>query len=467
MANLLIIEDDPKICLFLSDFADGWGHKATAANTIKGGLDLAGSGDYDLILLDLELPDGNGLQALPDLLRCPSGPEVIIITGTGGIAGAKLAFKYGAWDYVQKPFTMDEVFLPVARALEYRKEKKASKVPVALNRTGIVGSSAAILSCLEDVARASATDASVLITGETGTGKELFARAIHENSKRATGNLVPVDCGAIPEPLAEGVFFGHERGAYTGADVKREGIIRQADGGTLFLDEIGDLPMGIQKSLLRALQEKRIRPVGGKQEIPVDFRLVTATNRDLAGMVDEKSFREDLLFRVRAIEIRLPSLRERGNDIQEIAIHRIHQIGRSCGTGTKGISTEFMDVLNAHHWPGNVRELINVLEYALASAGDDPTIYPKHLPPEYRAAILANGSGIRPETQGRPCPSPVAESDFPSLSEYRARTERDYLTMLVHRSKGDREKACRLSGMSQSQLYNLMKKHDLSLFKPS
>ncbi len=462
MANLLIIEDDRKICRFLADFADGWGHTSTSANTIKDGLDLAATGDYDLVLLDLELPDGNGLQALPLLLRSPSKSEVIIITGTGGIAGAKMAFKYGAWDYVQKPFTMEEVFLPVTRALQYRKERNASKMPVSLNRQGIMGSSPAILNCLEAVARASVTDASVLITGETGTGKELFARAIHENSRRAGGPVVPVDCGAIPESLAEGIFFGNEKGAFTGADIKREGIIRQADGGTLFLDEIGDLPLGIQKSLLRVLQEKRIRPVGGKQEVAVDFRLVAATHRDLAKMVSDRLFREDLLFRIRAIEVRLPPLRERGNDLQEITISETARISQRFGAGTKGISPEFIELLNAHVWPGNVRELINVLEHAMAFAGDDPTLYPKHLPPEYRALLLANaaeGPAGSPELPTRP-----AEIDrgFPSLSEFRAKTEKEYLKMLIDRSRGDRDKACRLSGMSQSQLYNLLKKHDIS-----
>ena len=465
MANLLIVEDDPKICLFLSDFADGWGHRARAEHTVKNGLDAARAGNFDLVLLDLELPDGNGLQALPELLRVPSRPEVVIITGTGGIEGAKLAFKYGAWDYVQKPFTMEEVFLPVTRALEYRKEKKALRTPIPLDRAGIVGSSAAILSCLDDVARASATDASVLITGETGTGKELFARAIHENSKRAAGRLVPVDCGAIPESLAEGVLFGHEKGAFTGADMKGEGIIRQADGGTLFLDEIGDLPLNIQKSLLRALQEKRIRPVGGRQEVPVDFRLVAATNRDLSKMVVQKTFREDLLFRICAIEIRLPALRERGNDVREIAMAEMQRICLRFGAGTKGTSPEFMEILTAHRWPGNVRELVNVLEYALASAGDDPTLHAKHLPSEYRTALLSTDADPPAQTADHPVELHTVREDFPTLSEYRSKAEKEYLTMLLAQSRGNREKACRLSGMSQSQLYNLMKKYGLSLFR--
>ncbi len=465
MAKLLIIDDDPKICQFLKELSDGWGHRAASANSIKKGHDLALKSNFDLILLDLELPDGNGLEILPDLLRCDSHPEVIIITGTGDIQGAKLAFKYGAWDYVQKPFTMEEVWLPITRALEYRDEKKHVNPPVSLNRKGIIGSSNAILSCLDDVARASVSDASVLITGETGTGKELFARAIHQNSKRESAKFIAIDCGAIPESLAEGTFFGHEKGAFTGADMGREGIIRQADGGTLFLDEIGDLALNIQRSLLRALQEKRIRPLGGNKEIAVDFRLVAATNRGLQKMVDERCFREDLLFRVRAIEINLPPLRSREKDIQEITIHKIHEMCQHYGTGTKGVSPELMDLLGAHNWPGNVRELINVMEYALASAGEDPTLYPKHLPPEYRTILLNIGSGLVSQEIAPLHNMPVSEDEFPTLFDYRAEAEKNYLKKIVKRARGDRERAGRLSGISQARLYGLLKKYNLSLTK--
>ena len=466
MATLLIIDDDPKICLFLSELAMGWGHSVDAANSLKDGQRLAGEADFDLVLLDLDLPDGNGLAIIPDLIRSPGHPEVIIITGTGDIHGAELAFKHGAWDYVQKPFTGDEVYLPITRALTYRAEKQLPKTPFALDRTGIIGESAAVASCLDDVARASVTDASVLISGETGTGKELAAQAIHRNSIRCKGVFVPIDCGGIPESLAESIFFGYEKGAFTGADAPREGVIRQADGGTLFLDEIGDLPLIIQKSLLRTLQEKRIRPLGGGQDAAVDFRLLAATNRDLKKMVAEHRFREDLLFRVGAIRIALPPLRDRGNDIREIAVHRIHQICAHYGNDSKGVSSEFISILEAQPWPGNVRELINVLEYAIASAGRDPTLYPKHLPPEYRTVFLSDDS--TPQLQN-PCEAATASGindPFPTLFVYRAQMELKYLKKLLKKANGNRKKACELSGMSQARLYSLMKKYNLSLFRP-
>jgi DNA-binding NtrC family response regulator len=466
MAKLLIIDDDPKICQFLVKLSISLGHEASQALTLEEGLNLSLSNDYDLILLDLEFPQGNGLQIMPDLLKAPSNPEVIIITGSG-VQGAELAFKYGAWDYVQKPFLMHEISLPISRALQYRQEKVTSKTLLTLKRTGILGNSPAIGNCLEALARASATDASVLITGETGTGKELFARAIHENSKRAPDNFIVVDCGALPETLVESILFGHEKGAFTGADRRREGLLEQTEGGTLFLDEIGDLPFTIQKSLLRALQEKIIRPLGAKQEVSVDFRLVAATNRDLDIMTKEGVFREDLLFRIRAIEIKLPPLRNRREDIQEIAINKIHRLCQQYGMGIKGISQEFLDILTMQDWPGNVRELINALEYSLASAGQDPNLIPKHIPYQYRTAILTGNSLKRNvETHHGMDSAADANVEFPSLAEYRNKVERDYLHLLLERANGDREQACKLSGISQSQLYALLKKHNLSRFRP-
>ncbi len=465
MAKILIIDDDQKICQFLADILDGLGHVPVAAHTIAEGRKAALAVAFDVILLDLDLPDGNGLTLLPELPETAGKPEVIIVTGTGDARGAKIAFKYGAWDFIQKPFTMEEVRLPIERAMAYRLEKKTGKEPVALNRAGIIGNSRAIECSLNEVARASMTGASVLITGETGTGKELFARAIHNNSRRAAGGFIAVDCGAIPESLAESSFFGHEKGVFTGADMRRDGLIRQAEGGTLFLDEIGDLALSIQKDLLRALQEKKIRPIGGR-EIAVDFRLVAATNRDLVQLVKEQKFREDLLYRIRAIEINLPPLRQRGGDIREITIHKIQQIGGLYGAELKGISPEFMKVLITHEWPGNVRELINVLEFALASAGSDPTLHPKHLPPEYRASFLEAAPQLPATDFGLgEVGDPVG--DFPSLSDFRERHERQYFQVLIKKARGNRETACRLAGISQARLYDLLKKYRLSLFKPS
>jgi DNA-binding NtrC family response regulator len=464
MANLLIIDDDPEICRILMNLAKNLGHEAYEAQTLKKGLRLAQANDLALVILDLQFPEGNGLDILPDLLKVPSRPEVIIITGSG-VQGAELAFKYEAWDYVQKPFLVEEITLPISRALQYRKEKKAERVPVALNRTGIIGNSPAICSCLEAVAKASFTDSSVLITGETGTGKELFARAIHENSRRSSKNFIVVDCGALPETLAESILFGHEKGAFTGADRKRQGLFEQAEGGTIFLDEIGDLPFNIQKTLLRVLQEKCVRPLGARQEVPVDFRIVAATNRNLDRMILDNTFREDLLFRIRTIEIKLPPLRERREDIREITIRKIQYLCQQYGIGIKGISQEFLDILNSQEWTGNVRELINVLESSLASAGHDPTLFPKHIPYQYRTSLLKNDPGNDEEDPLQVLHYPDDGREFPPMAECMSRLQKNYLQLLLERTKGDSEKACRLSGISRSQLYLLLKKHDLSRFK--
>ncbi|MCP4024404.1 MAG: sigma-54-dependent Fis family transcriptional regulator [Desulfobacteraceae bacterium] len=465
MAQFLIVDDDPKIVLFLSELVENWGHSSDSAHTIKDGLALSIKNNFDIVLLDLELPDGNALSVLPDIVRSSSHPEVIIITGTGGLNGAKLAFKHGAWDYVQKPFIMEEVYLPVSRALEYRKEKTKNET-IVLKRGKIIGESAVIHHCLDAIATSSRTNVSVLITGETGTGKELIARSIHENSRRSEGPFVPINCGAVPESLAESIFFGHEKGAFTGADMKKQGLVAQADGGTLFLDEIGELPRHIQISLLRVLQEKCIRPVGAKKEINVDFRLVSATNRDLKEMAAQKRFRQDLLFRIHSMTIDLPPLRERGNDLEEIAIYQIQKICKDYEVEIKGISPEFISILNSNHWPGNVRELINVLEAAVATVGSDPTLYPKHLPPEYRTAAL----GIEPDPQKMGSKTVVPDVEdkkeiseqIPIFSKYRFDSEKKYLQTLIQKAKGDRKLACRISNISQARLYELLKKHNLS-----
>jgi DNA-binding NtrC family response regulator len=441
------------------------GHHATVANTLKDGLALALEKSYDIVLLDLEFPVGNGLQILPDLLRRTFPPEVIIITGTGDASGAELAFKYGAWGYIQKPFLFADVSLQITRALEYRREKDASKQSAPLNRGEIIGESTPINMCLEEAARAAVTDAGVLITGETGTGKELFARVIHENSVRSGRSFVTVDCGALPETLVESTLFGHEKGAFTGAEKKQEGLVLQAEGGTLFLDEIGDLSLDNQKALLRVLQERRIRPLGGAREIPVDFRLVSATNRNLEEMVARQKFREDLLFRIRTIEIKLPPLRDRESDIQEIALSIAQRLGRRYDIGLKGISPEFLESLGVHPWPGNVRELVNVMEFAFAASGQDPVLYPKHLPPEFRSAQLDFGRA-RTTPAGEPQDMmPNMDEAFQSWSEFQARAEKDYLTELLKKAGSNRKEACRLSGISQSRLYALLEKHGLPRFR--
>lgn len=467
MAKVLAIDDDPQICLFYGEMLDELGHSYEIASNLQETKTHLKNSGFDLVLLDLELPDGNGLDLMPNIKQQDGAPEVIIITGTGDVRGAELAFKYGAWDYVKKPFLLSEVSLPVTRALQYRQEKQETTSIVPLVRPRIIGESDRIRECLEKLGTAAATDISVLLTGETGTGKELFAKAIHENSKRAGKPFIAVDCGALPETLLESIVFGHEKGAFTGADEKQTGLIVQANGGTLMLDEVGELPLPAQRAFLRTLQERVVRPLGSKKEIPVDFRLVAATNQDLNAMVKKNLFREDLLYRIRTLEIQLPPLRERKEDIEEIVIKKLHELSKWYNLETKAVSPEFIKILNSYDWPGNLRELINVLEYVLANAGNDPTLFPKHLPPEYRIIDLKFDAEKQSDSEIEGLAGTAFEDALPTLSTYRNTLEKNYLKKLINQSQGDRRTACKISGISRSRLYGLLKKHGLPSFTSS
>jgi two-component system NtrC family response regulator len=335
VADVLVVDDDELICDLLTDVVEGLGHHANCAYTLAAALNEASSRSYDVVFLDINMPDGRGLDILPQIRQTPSAPEVVIITGLGDPEGAEIAIRNGAWDYVQKSSSIKEITLALIRALQYREEKRA-RTPLGVLKTGgIVGSSDEILLCLDIMAQAASSDASVLITGETGTGKELFARAIHENSSRARHNFVVVDCTALPETLVESVLFGYEKGAFTVADRSRDGLVRQAHRGTLFLDEIGELPLSLQKTFLRVLQEHRFRPVGAESEVESDFRLVAATNLNLDKTVAAGRFRMDLLFRIRTFTIELPPMRARRKDIKELAIHFMTKYCDRYKIGTK------------------------------------------------------------------------------------------------------------------------------------
>ena len=321
MANVLIIDDDTDVRGVIAQMVTSLGHEATQAWTLKEGLAMASSTAFDVVFLDVRLPDGNGLEALPELHGTPSSPEVIIITGFGDPDGAEVAIKSGAWDYLEKPFSPKKIALPLKRIIQYREDvKKARKPAVALKTEGIAGGSPQMKACINALAQAANSETNVLVTGETGTGKELFARAIHANSSRAEMNFVVVDCAALPETLVESALFGYERGAYTGAVKSQEGLIKQADGGTLFLDEVGELTPSIQKSFLRVLQERLFRPLGGSMEVQSDFRLVAATNRNLDQMAETGAFRRDLAYRLQSFNLGLPPVRERIGDIKDLVL---------------------------------------------------------------------------------------------------------------------------------------------------
>ena len=457
MARVLIVDDDELIGEMLSVMVEDMGHSASSATTLKAGFEKASSDNFDVIFLDIRMPDGNGLDLLPKIRELPLHPEVIIITGRGDPDGAELAIKNGAWDYIQKSSSTKEMLLPFVRALQYREEKNARKPPTALKLNGVIGKSPSMNVCLDLLAQAAHSDVNVLLAGETGTGKEVFARAIHENSMRGGNNFVVVDCTALPETLVESVLFGHEKGAFTGADRAQVGLVKQADAGTLFLDEIGELPLAVQKAFLRVLQEHRFRPVGAKREIESDFRLIAATNRSLERMVQDRTFRSDLLFRVRTLPIELPPLSARKEDIKELAMYHMARVCERYQIGTKGFSPEVFDALMAYEWPGNVRELVNAIERAISDAYHEPTLFPKHLPLDLRVKVAR--SSVKKEA------IPTAEGVVPlgSLAECRHAAEGRYLRDLMFQTKGKIKDACRISGLSRSRLYVLLKKHNLSI----
>ncbi len=468
MADILIIDDDRLICETISNVVKRTGHKATCCSTLEMGLETAFSQGVDVVFLDVRMPDGDGLELLPRIQAAPSLPEVIIMTGYGDPDGAELAIHHGAWDYVQKPFTLEAMTLSLVRVLQYREEKKARRTAVPLKREGIVGHSPKMKGCLELLSQVAGSSVNVLITGETGTGKELFAVAIHKNSPRVHKNFVVVDCAALPNNLVESIIFGYEKGAYTGADQARDGLIFQADGGTLFLDEVAELPLAVQKSFLRVLQERKFRPVGGKHEIKSDFRLIAASNRNLDEMVRQKLFREDLLFRLRSFSIELPPLRERRDDIQELAAYYLGDLSARYDIEPKEYSPEFLDLLLCYPWPGNVRELINALEKTMITARYERVLFPKHLPTHIRVQVVRSSIEGKEtdETTGAPLPR-----TFPNIHELREKVleeaEKRYLQDLLSHCRNSIKEACRISDLSRSRLYLLLKKHKIFRSLPS
>jgi len=473
MARILVIDDDPQIRDVCRLVIEAMGHEVAAAPTLAKGLDAVAKGAYDVVYLDVDLPDGNGLEAIPAITDRPMAPEVIIFTGAGYRNGAELAIKNGAWDYIEKPAAEDAMTLPLIRALQYREEKFAHRAPaVALKRDAIIGQSPNIAKCLDLIAQAANSLANTLITGETGVGKELFARAIHDNSPRKDGPFVVVDCSILTETLIESVLFGHVKGAFTGAEKSQEGLIKQADKGTLFLDEVGELPFSMQKAFLRVLQERRFRPVGAKDETSSDFRLVAATNKNLAAMVEEGAFRSDLLFRLHTMHISIPSLKDRGEDVRELAVYYLNGFCKRYGIPYKGFSPEFLDILEGYDWPGNVRELVNAMENIIVRAQLEPTLYPKHLPHEIRIGGM-NGRGkasalkpseeaaaiIRQQLESAPAPHEDAAGPLPPFEDYKKKMERDYFIKIMADAGQDVSKACELAGLGKQSLYRYLRIH--------
>jgi two-component system, NtrC family, response regulator len=457
MGKILIVDDDPEYADMMARQMRALEHEVVSCHTLEQGLRKLASFEPAVVLLDVMLPDGNGLDGIRAIKAAPCMPEVIIITGSGDEDGAELAVRSGAWDYWQKGRSAKGIVLPLKRAMEYRDERLARRGGRPLDLEGMVGGSQAMTACFELIREASSSDTPVLVHGETGTGKEVVARAIHKNSARAKKPFIVVDCASLTETLMESALFGHDKGAFTGASAERAGLVRQAHEGTLFLDEIGELPLSAQKAFLRVLQEKRFRPVGSDREIGSDFRLVAATNRDLAQMVKAGSFREDLFFRVQSLEIVLPPLRAREHDSVKIAKSLLIRISEKQKQEPKSMSGEFADALEKYPWPGNVRELCQAVECAVASAGDSPTLEPIHLPVQLRVRLVR--SSVKPELNLQRPQSPYA--GYPTLSAARDSAVAAYLVRLVEDTHGDMDAACELADLSRSRLYELLKLHGI------
>lgn len=473
MPRILVVDDDTQVRETMESLIGRRGYDCVGVADLSAARTALADGGFDVAFIDVRLPDGNGLDLLPYIKEMATSPEVIILTGQGDPDGAELAIQGGIWDYLVKPSSNKQIILSLERALKYHEEKQSKHETVALNLDNVVGVDPSIRGIFDRTAMAASSDANVLITGETGTGKELFSRVIHANSARNSNEFVVVDCASLTENLLESTLFGHKKGAFTGAQSDHPGLIRLADKGTLFLDEVGEMPLSLQKSFLRVLQERRFRPLGDTKEVTSDFRLISATNKDLEAMTAKGEFREDLLFRLKTIHLDLPPLRRRQEDIQALTVHYINKLCDRYESPLKGFDSEFFDVLEAYDWPGNVRELFNVLERAFIAAGKEQTLYTLHLPHDLRIKVTRRQLENRQQEGAEATASSQeaarrAETSMPdgallSLRDYKEHAEKHYLETLRSRTDGDVKQMIEISGLSRSHLYALLKKNDVTL----
>jgi len=399
--RVLVAEDDRVARDLLCEILRGEGYEVDAVDDGAGAIERAQAGRYDLVVSDIRMERSGGLDVLAAFTNKAPATPVILITAFGDVAGAMEAIQRGAYDYVSKPFNIEELRLTVARALERKRlvaEQKAEPSESKTHLQDIVGKSAVMLEVYKLVARVAGSTATVLVEGESGTGKELVARAIHTHSPRAGAPFVPVNCTALTESLLESELFGHARGAFTGAVAAKRGLFEAANGGTMFLDEIGDMGPKMQAQLLRTLQDGEVKPVGGSEPIRVDVRIVCATNKDLDEEVKAGRFREDLYFRINVVTVHLPPLRERREDVPILVAHFLAKLARRERRAAAALSPEALKLLSGYTWPGNVRELENAIERAVAVAKGG-VVLPSDLPPEVgggagtAAAIAAGGGG--------------------------------------------------------------------------
>jgi DNA-binding NtrC family response regulator len=438
---VLVVDDDPVARDLLAEVLVKEGYRVAAAGSGAEALEVARGTPLDLAIVDLRMPDLDGLAVLRGLHGLRPGVPVVILTAFATIGTAMEAIRAGAYDYLSKPFQLDLIRLRARRALEERRLRSENlryrqELRARFSSRDVVGTSPAMVEVYGLAARVAVGDAPVLIVGETGTGKELIARAIHAGSPRADQPFVPVDCTSLPEPLVESELFGHERGAFTGAVTTRRGLFEAATGGTIFLDEVGDLAPPLQAKLLRVLQEREIRRVGGTESIPVDARLIAATHRDLRARVAAGEFRDDLYYRLNVVTVNLPPLRERAEDIPLLAGHFVEKYAAARGRPVPVLSPGTVERLRAHRWPGNVRELENVLE---------------------RAVTLATGPILRPDDLALEGAPPASGGPaLPAAGMSLEAVKRWYVHRVLEEAGGNKQRAAELLGVDRRTLYRLL-----------
>ncbi len=451
-ANILVVEDDAAMRQSCAKVFRLKGHDVAEASSAEEALDqIRQRRDIDVVLTDLKMPEMDGVALLKEIKQVDPRIEVVLMTGYGSIKNAVEAIKYGAADYITKPFDTNELLMTVGKiaklgSLEEEVYRLRSELQEKYCFENIVGSSDNMRLVYEKTEVARKTDSAVLICGESGTGKELVAKAIHYNGLRASKPFVPVNCAAMPKELMESELFGHKKGAFTGALSDSSGLFRAADGGTLFLDEIVEMPYGSQAKLLRALQEKRIRPIGEAQEVPANVRVIASTNQDVEEAIRKNKFRKDLYYRLSVIRIELPPLRERLDDIPLLVRHFIAKFNGVFQQTVKGISNGALDVLTCYHWPGNIRELEGAIEHAFAFANTE-TIDKSNLPAYINECVI--------KTEGNR--QPFGEAAVSTLFE----TERELLVRALRVASGNKTHAAQLLGISRPRLYKMIQRHDI------
>ncbi len=477
---ILVVDDDSEIRYSLNRVLASRGYQVATAGSGEEGIEAVKKAPPDVVFLDIRMGGMSGLETLQHMRGVNSRIPIILMTAFGTAQTAIEAMKFGAFDYIMKPFDPDRVLRLTENALKAVEDlRRASNIQPRLKsedwKEGIVGSSAAMQEVFKIIGQVAASDATVMITGESGTGKELIARAICQHSHRARGPMIAVNCAAIPENLIESELFGHEKGAFTGAASQRIGRFEQCDGGTIFLDEIGDMTLPTQTKILRVLQEGEIQRVGGTGTIKVDVRVIAATNKDLEKMVAEKTFREDLYYRLNVVRLRVPALRERAGDIPEIVEFMLQKLEKSRKSRVRRVAHEAMEVLERHRWPGNVRELENVI-YRSAVVAQGDTILIRDLPPELGLEAAAGAAadeksagetaaGAKDARESSEEASAPSETDAAIASimdelfeklvlaapgRILERVESGLITRALVREKGDHAKAAGLLGLTKA-----------------